>query len=319
MAIFTKNLREKFPFYPALIILIGVFALNSIAEPNSLKLFAVKGLISTYLALMFLALAQTVVVFAGDIDLSVGAILGLVNVTIITFMDTYGSSPGMIAIALVLGMAVGVLCGVINGVLVVSLRLQAIVATFASSILFAGCALWIMPVAGLPAPTAFWRTYGGSVLGIPFVFLVLAGLLVMIVLLVRTKFVLQLLTVGDDQKAAFQTGLPVTAIRIRGYALCGALSALAAFCITGDTASGDPNVGAAITLNSVAATVLGGTALSGGSGSLFGSALGALIIGLIGSLVFFLGTPSEWQNLVQGLTILAALMIGVLISRRMRT
>src|SRR5690606_25269360 len=93
-------------------------------------------------------------------------------------------------------------------------------------------------------------------------------------------------------------------------------AALAAFCVTGDTASGDPLVGGKMTLYSIAAVVLGGTALSGGFGTVVGSVFGALIIGLINSLVYFVGTPSEWQNLVQGLSILIALMAGVLVGRR---
>lgn len=318
MVLSKGRLRDNLPFLPALAILVTIFLLNSIAEPNSLKLFALKGLISTYLALMFLAVAQTIVVFAGDIDLSIGAILGLVNVTVVILMNSLGNSSYIVVFALGVGIGVGALCGLLNGLLVVTLRLQAIVATFASSIVFTGFALWLMPVAGMPAPAAYWRTYSSNIYNIPFVFFVGAGLLVVVAVLVRTKLILQILTVGDDQKAAYQSGLPVNSIRIRGYLLCGVFSALAALCITGDTASGDPNVGAAITLNSVAATVLGGTALSGGSGSLFGSVLGALAIGLIGSLVFFLGTPSEWQNLAQGMTILTALMIGIFVSRKIQ-
>ncbi len=316
---FLRQATDRVSFLPVLAILGVVFVLNGIAEPNSLKLFAIKGLVSTYLALMFLAVAQTVVVFSGDIDLSVGAILGLVNVTVVTVMNSLGGGPLVIVLALVIGVIVGALCGLLNGFLVVTLRLQAIVATFASSIVFLGCALWVMPVAGMPVPADYWRTYGGKILGIPFVFIIAAVLVAVILLLVRTKLILQILAVGDDAKAAYQSGLPVNGLRMRGYVMCGMFSALAALCITGDTASGDPNVGAAITLNSVAATVLGGTALSGGSGSMFGSVLGALVIGLIGSLVFFLGTPSEWQNLVQGVTILAALMVGIFVSRKMRT
>ena len=100
--------------------------------------------------------------------------------------------------------------------------------------------------------------------------------------------------------------------------ISGVFAALAAFCITGDTASGDPLVGGKMTLFSVAAVVLGGSALAGGYGTVVGSIIGALIIGFINSLVFFVGTPSEWQNLVQGLAILLALMTGVLVGRRAR-
>lgn len=303
-------------FLPVLLVATAVFALNAYVEPNSLKFFAIKGLISTYLALMFLAVAQTVVIFSGDIDLSVGAIVGLVNVSVVTLMNVMGGSPAMVLLAMVAGIGVGALCGFINGILVVQLRLQAIVATFASAILFTGLALWILPVAGLPVPSAYWRTYSSSVATVPLVFWIAIALVILVAALSRTRLLLEILSVGDNRRAAFQTGLPVNGLRIKGYVLCGVLSACAALCITGDTASGDPNVGSAMTLNSVAAAVLGGTALSGGKGSLFGSILGALTIGLIGSLVFFLGTPSEWQNLVHGLTILAALMFGILVGRR---
>lgn len=221
-------------------------------------------------------------------------------------------------LALAIGLLLGLACGLVNGLVVAALRLQAIVATFATSIFFTGLALYILPVAGTPAPTIFWRTYGGRLLGLPFVFYILAGLVVLLLVLGRTRLTTQLLAVGDDQQAAYQTGLPVVAIRIRGYLLCGLFSALAAFCITGDTASGDPLVGGKMTLFSVAAVVLGGSALSGGWGTVVGSLLGALTIGLISSVVFFMGTPSEWQNFVQGLAILVVLMAGVLAGRRAR-
>ncbi len=313
-----RALLGRFPFLPALLILAVLLVLNGIFEPNSLSFRSLTGLVRTYLALMLLAVAQTYVVYAADIDLSVGAIASLVNVTIIVLMQHWGGGGLSVMAALGIGVLVGLACGLVNGFVVAALRLQAIVATFATSIFFTGLALVILPVAGMPAPTVFWRTYGGTIFGIPFVFYAAAALAMLLYLLARTRLATQLLAVGDGQQAAFQSGLPVTAIRIGGYALCGVFAALAAFCITGDTASGDPLVGAKMTLFSVAAVVLGGSALSGGFGTVAGSVIAALIIGLINSLVFFAGTPSHWQNFVQGLAILAALMVGVLVSRRGR-
>ena len=311
-----RNIFLRFPFLPALVILVGLIALNGAFSPNSLGFRSITGLISTYLALMMLAVAQTYVVYAADIDLSVGAIVSLVNVVVVMLMQHWGGGGFEVLAAIGVGLLVGIACGIVNGIVVAWLRLQAIVATFATSIFFTGLALYVLPVAGAPAPAVFWRTYGGRIFGIPFVFYVVAALAIALYLLARSKLALQLLAVGDDAQRAFQSGLPVTAIRIGGYALCGAFAALAAFCITGDTASGDPLVGAKMTLYSVAAVVLGGTALSGGIGTVVGSVIGALIIGLINALVFFIGTPSEWQNLVQGLAILLALMAGILVSRR---
>ncbi|MCA1404457.1 ABC transporter permease [Ensifer sp. IC3342] len=313
-----RKLLERYPFLPALAIVVALLLLNGLFSPNSLSYRSLTGLLSTYMALVLLAIAQTYVIYAGDIDLSAGSILSLVNVAIVVLMERWGGGAGAVLLALALGLLLGLGCGLLNGIVVAALRLQAIVATFATSIFFTGFALYILPVAGTPAPALFWRTYGGRLLGVPFVFYILAVLVVLLLVLSRTRLVTQLLAVGDDQQAAFQTGLPVVQVRIKGYLLCGLFSALAAFCITGDTASGDPLVGGRMTLYSVAAVVLGGSALSGGWGTVVGSLLGALTIGLINSVVFFMGTPSEWQNFVQGFAILVVLMAGVLAGRRAR-
>ena len=313
-----RSWMERFPFLPALVILVALLALNGLFSPNSLGYRSLTGLLSTYMALIMLAIAQTYVIYAGDIDLSAGAILSLVNVAIITLMEQWGGGPIAVLGALLAGIVLGIACGLVNGLVVAALRLQAIVATFATSIFFTGLALYVLPVAGTPAPALFWRTYGGRLLGLPFILYVLVALALLLFVLSRTRLVTQLLAVGDDAQAAYQTGLPVVAVRIKGYALCGLFSALAAFCITGDTASGDPLVGGKMTLFSIAAVVLGGSALAGGWGTVVGSLLGALTIGLINSLVFFIGTPSEWQNFVQGLAILVVLMAGVLAGRSAR-
>lgn len=307
---------QRFPFLPALVILVALLALNGIYQPRSVSLVGLTGLTKTYLALMLLAVAQTYVVYAGDIDLSAGAIVSLVNVVIVVLMEKWGGNGISVIAAMAIGLAVGLACGLINGFVVAVLRLQAIVATFATSIFFTGAALWVLPVAGTPAPAAFWRTYGARFLEVPFVFWAVIALALLLYAMARLRLTTQLLAVGDDAQGAYQSGLPVTAIRLKGYALCGLFAALAAFCITGDTASGDPLVGGKMTLYSVAAVVLGGSALSGGFGTVVGSVFGALIIGLINSLVYFVGTPSEWQNLAQGLAILVALMAGILVGRR---
>lgn len=313
-----KRAFERYPFLPALVILIVLLALNGLYQPRSVSFTGITGLVKTYLALMLLAVAQTYVVYAGDIDLSAGAIVSLVNVVIVVLMQQWGGGAFAVLGAMAVGLGVGLACGLVNGLVVAAFRLQAIVATFATSIFFAGLALYVMPVAGTPAPAAFWRTFGGRFLEIPFVFYAVVVLALVLYVLARTRLALQLLAVGDDAQGAYQSGLPVTAIRMRGYALCGLFAALAAFCVTGDTASGDPLVGGKMTLFSVAAVVLGGSALSGGYGTVVGSVIGALIIGLINSLVYFVGTPSEWQNLVQGLAILLALMAGIVVGRRAR-
>ncbi|MBL1242117.1 MAG: ABC transporter permease, partial [OCS116 cluster bacterium] len=262
--ILAKNLAStinQYPFILALVILAMLLGLNGFFEPNSIKFDSLTGLISTYLALMLLAIGQSYVVMAGDIDLSVGGIISLVNVSIVTFMHYYGGGIWGIFIALILGILVGGLCGLVNGFMVSVLRLQAIVATFATAILFMGMALLVMPVAGTPAPELFWITYIESYFGVPFVLYVLLGIILLIVIISKSLLVKQLLSVGDGALNAYQSGLSVTKIRVKGYMLTGVFCAFAAFCLTGDTASGDPLVGGKMTLYSIAALVLGGSAL----------------------------------------------------------
>ena len=304
------------PYLPAVAVCILLFFLNGLLQPRTLRPESIVSDIATYLPLILLAVGQTYVVFASDIDLSVGSIVSLVNVVTVTVMAALGGSVVAILTGIATGLLTGVICGAFNGICVAVLRFQPIVATFASGIVFAGLALWVLPQAGLPTPDVFWETYGEDVAGMPFVLWVLAAAIAAVGLIANLVFSRLLLAVGGQMQSAYQSGLPVPRLRIQAYMLCGLFAALAALCLTGDTASGDPLLGAKSTLGSVAAVVLGGTALSGGRGSAVGSIFGAIILGLVGSVVFFAGVPFEYQNLVQGLIVLAALAGGVFAARR---
>ncbi|MCP4692128.1 MAG: ABC transporter permease [Desulfobacterales bacterium] len=309
------NLARR-PYLPAIAVCALLFILNGVLQPRTLRPESIVGDITTYLPMILLAVGQTYVVFVGDIDLSVGSIISLVNVVTVSVMAAMGDGVGAILAGVSAGMLVGALCGAFNGFFVAVLRFQPIVATFAAGIVFAGLALWVLPSAGLPTPDAYWETYGENLAGVPFVLWVLAGIAAVVGLIANLVFQRSLLAVGGHRESAYQSGLPVARLRVRAYILCGAFAALAALCLTGDTGSGDPLLGAKSTLGSVAAVVLGGTALSGGRGSAVGSIFGAVILGLAGSFVFFAGVPFEYQNLVQGLIVLGALAGGVAAARR---
>ena len=131
----------------------------------------------------------------------------------------------------------------------------------------------------------------------------------------RSRFYLSLRATGGSMQAAYQTGVPVARVRLGAYMLSGLFAALAGLTLVGETASGDPLIGGALTLASVTAVVLGGTALSGCVGGVAGSILGAFILGLINNVIFFAQLPFEWQGLIQGLIILLALAGGVVMAR----
>jgi len=293
-----------------------LFVVNAALQPNLVEGAVLISNLKSVLPLLLVAIGQTYVILNSDIDLSIGAVISLVNVVTVSVIGLAGGGAGAIVLGLLAGVTTGIAAGAVNGVFVGLLRFQPIVTTFATGIVFGGLALWIMPQAGHPVPALYWRSYAGSLLGVPVVVWILLLALLWIGGFHRTIWHRHLLATGGRIQAAFQSGVPVVRCRILGYALCGAFGALAAFCLTGDTATGDPLIGQAFTLTSISAVVLGGTALSGGLGGALGSSFGAAILVLINNIIFFANLPFEYQNLVQGLIVLAALALGVFVARR---
>jgi ribose transport system permease protein len=304
------------PWLVTLGALIVLFVANWLMQPNLVTPNVLKSNLSVFLPMILVAIGQTYVVLAGDIDLSVGSIVALVNVVTVTVIAGLGGGTGGVLFGIAAGIFTGALCGALNGALIAGLRLQPIVTTFATGIIFGGLALLVLPTAGLPVPAEYWRSYGGSFLGLPAVLWIFVASLIVIAVIGRHAFFKHLSAVGGQRAAAFQTGLEVGRIRASAYVLCALFAAAASLCLTGETASGDPLMGRLLALSSISAVVLGGTALAGGSGGAFGSVLGALVLGMIGNVIFFAGLPFDYQTLVQGLITLLALAGGVFVARR---
>jgi ribose transport system permease protein len=300
----------------------GVFVVlcvvNTILQPNFLKPGVAASNLAAFLPLALVAVGQTYVVLAADIDLSAGAIVALVNVSVVSIIDGMAGSGASIALGLGAGLGIGLLCGLVNGLCVAGLRFQPIVTTFATGIVFSGLALWVLPEAGKQVPPVVYITYAGSLLGVPVVLWILLGAIAFAALVARTRFDPALRATGGGMQAAWQTGVPVGRVRVGAYMISGLFAALAGLALVGETASGDPLIGGALTLSSVTAVVLGGTALKGCTGGVAGSILGAFILGLINNVIFFAQLPFEWQGLIQGAIILAALAGGVLVGRGRR-
>jgi ribose transport system permease protein len=311
----TRLSAQRHPYLMAVVVFLVLCAVNAVLQPTFLRFGVAASNVAAFLPMALVAIGQTYVVLASDIDLSAGAIVSVVNVVVVSIIDGMGGSGVSIAMGLVLGLSIGLICGAINGLCVAYLRFQPIVTTFATGIVFAGFALWVLPEAGKQVPAELYMAYAGALLGVPTVLLILAAAIGFAALVARTPFYLALRATGGNMQAAYQTGVPVARVRLRAYMLCGLFSALAGLALVGETASGDPLIGGALTLASVTAVVLGGTALSGCIGGVAGSILGAFILGLINNVIFFAQLPFEWQGLIQGAIILAALAGGVVMAR----
>ncbi len=306
-------LRHRPPYLLALIVCLVLAAINTALQPTFLTYSVAASNLSAFLPLTLVAVGQTYVVLAADIDLSSGAIVSLVNVVAVTVIDGMG---GSVALGLAVGFAAGVAAGALNGIFVAYLRYQPIVTTFATGVVFSGLALAVLPQAGGQVPPSLYQAYAGSYLLIPTVMWILIAAVALSAFIARLRFHHALRAVGGNVQGAFQTGLAVARVRLGAYVISGMFAALSGLALVGETASGDPLIGAALTLSSITAVVLGGTALSGCVGSVTGSILGAFILGLINNVIFFAEVPFAWQGLIQGVIILAALSGGVLMARR---
>ena len=303
------------PYLMATGVFLVLCVINAVLQPTFLRYGVAVSNVAAFLPMALIAVGQTYVVLASDIDLSAGAIVSVVNVVVVSIIEGMGGSGTSIAVGFATGLVLGMSCGAINGFCVSVLRLQPIVTTFATGIVFSGFALWVLPEAGKQVPPVVYKTYAGTVLGVPTVIWILAGAIAFAAFVGRSRFYQALRATGGSIQAAYQTGVPVGRVRLGAYVISGLFASLAGLALVGETASGDPLIGGALTLSSVTAVVLGGTALSGCVGGVAGSILGAFILGMINNVIFFAQLPFEWQGLVQGLIILLALAGGVVMAR----
>ncbi|NTU83433.1 MAG: ABC transporter permease [Chloroflexales bacterium] len=314
------SLLRRQPYLFALLLLAIAVAMTYALQPNFFRPAALSGNLRTYLPLMLLAAGQTVVVIAGGVDLSVGAIVSLANVVIVSALGGAEAGPGQVAAAVALGLGAGALAGALNGVCVAYLRFQPIITTFATSFIFNGAALWILPSPGGSAPPAIQSAYASRPLGIPLAVWVALALLLLWALVHQTRYARYLYAVGGNALAAYTTGVPVPLVRLSSYVVSGLLAAGAGLALVLSTGTADPLIGEPMTLSSIVAVVLGGTRLSGGQGGLLGTILGVYILGFIRTIISFAGVPSWWQTLVDGLIVMLVLagpgLVALLRGRR---
>jgi ribose transport system permease protein len=301
-----ERLLLKNPYLFALLLLLVAIAINYHLQPNLFEPRVLNGNMRVFLPLMILAAGQAIVIIGGGIDLSVGTMVSLVNTVFISQLGPEATA-GQILMAILLSLLAGLLAGTLNGVAVAYLRLQPIVTTYATSFVFAGLALYILPRPGGTVPSTLSEFYRSAPLGIPLA-LWAALLLILVWAAIRsTRYGPYLYAVGGDAESAFTTGLPVRRIRFSTYVLSGLFASVAAMALTLSIGTGDAHIGESMTLDSIVAVVLGGTRLRGGQGGIAGAVIGVAILGLIRNIISFANVPTWWQTLFDALIIVLAL------------
>ena len=294
--------------FAAFVVMFTIYATNHPAglNANVATTAANKGVL-----LAIVAIAQTLVVLTAGIDLSVGMVMVLANCLASTIVD---GSPLMTTLGVMGVLFIGGLCGAINGLIVIYGRLQPIVTTIATGAVYYGAALALRRVPGGDVNSSLADALTGQLPGgIPASLALLLGLVLVVWLPFRRSAVGRAAyAVGSSEIAAYMSGVPVQRAKFVAYTLSGLLASAAGLFLTFITYSGEASAanGSTYTLYSIAAVVLGGVSLFGGSGSAVGAIFGALMFRTIGDLLFVFNVEPLWQPLFQGLVLFAAVCLG---------
>lgn len=313
--VWEKNREGIFGY--AIMLLVLILYISS--QKNFFSAYGIKSTFDQFLTLTFAALAQTLVILTGGIDLSVGALVGLTNTitawAMMPIVETVGNEMLGMVLTLLLVLAVGAVCGLVNGVIIVKGRLQPIIVTLATSYIFTGIGMLMLSTAGgqvIPSYSQLIMGYLTPDIKVPktLLWILFAGFVLWLPLR-RSKLGQSIYAVGGNENAAFVSGIHIERTKIFTYTLAGIFCAMSGIFLTAVTTVGDPTGSNAFTMNSVAAVVLGGTSLTGGRGSFIGTIAGVVIYTLILGLLIFWGVSSFYQDLIKGLILVAALAIQV--------
>lgn len=302
----SKGLVQKLGPLLGLLLIIIIISFMSPSFLTATNIFNVLRQVSISALIAF---GMTFVILTGGIDLSVGSTLAL----------TGAISAGLLAggmdpfLAMLIGLLLGAVLGAVNGVIIAKGKVAPFIATLATMTIYRGLTLVYTdgkPVSGLGDSLAFQMFGKGYFLGIPVpVLTMLLAFLVLYFILRKTTFGRRVYAIGGNEEASRLSGINVDRITIAVYSLTGMLAALSALILTSRLNSAQPTAGQSYELDAIAAVVLGGTSLTGGRGWIFGTLVGALIIGVLNNGLNLIGVSSFFQQVVKGVVILIAVLI----------
>ncbi len=300
-------LLSRYPaFFPFILLLISI-VINLVLQPNMFERETLNGNMRVFLPLILLSVGQAIVLLGGGIDISVGGVVAIVNTILATRVGLDGTPEKMWQFVMI-SLLAGLLAGAINGFFIAYLRLQPIITTYATSFLYAGLGLFILPNpgGGIPAEIAnLYRTL--TPLGLPLAFYIIGIILLIWMYVSSTRYGKFLLAVGGKAEAAYETAVPVTLMQFSTYVASGFMAALGGIAITMLSGSGNAEIGGPMTLNSITAVVIGGNAFSGGVGGVAGPVMGAITLNLIQNIISFGHIDTWWETLVKATIIVLAL------------
>ena len=299
-----------------LIVFIVLCAILSFATPNFLSTYNIFTVMKQVSFIAIMSVGMTMVILTAGIDLSVGAVLGLVNVLAALFILKFGLTEGII-----LALLCGAFIGFLNGFTIVKTELPPFIVTLGMMNIARGLALVITkgwPITGLPS--SFSRLAEGSICSVPVPMIIMIVISVLgYIFLSRTVWGRYIYAAGGNEKATWLSGVNVNKIKIMIYTITGFLSGLAGVMMASRLSQGSPITGTGYELSVIGAVVIGGTDLMGGKGSVLGSLIGASIMGVMENGLILLGVSAFWQQVILGLVIIIAVAGGSIRRKIQRT
>ena len=312
-AITGRPLVRRSPWANRTVLLVVFFALEmaglGLFVPNYLTLDGVLDTSRVFIEGGLLSLGMTFVIITGGIDLSVASLLAFVSVVI-----GFSHHAGLpLAASMALGVGVGVGCGLLNGAIVAYLGLHPLVVTLATMALFRGAAYVVSNAEAFSDYPAWFTAIGGSYIGdvVPAQLPVFAVICVLVwIILEKSPFGRRVYGLGENEQAVRFSGINVAHLKLLVYGLMGLLASLAAIIETSRISTSRANMALGLELPVIAAVVLGGTKVTGGSGTITGTLLGLLILSYLQDGLQFAGISSDWGLFITG----ALLILGVLVN-----
>lgn len=303
-----KAVSTIFSRYGILLSLICICIILSVTTPN---FFSAQNLLIVLRQVSIngiLAIGVTFVIIAGGIDLSLGSVIALTGVVAASFAhpETFP-----LIVPLLLALLTGVIVGTVNGLTITLGKVAPFIVTLGMMTIARGLALVFSngrPVTNLSPSFNFIG--GGDLLGIPVPILLFALIIgVAIIILNKTRLGRYIYAVGGNETAARASGIRVNRVKLFAYIICSTLAALAGIVLASRITTGQPNAGIAYELDAIAAVVIGGTSLLGGKGSITGTVIGVLIIGVINNGLDLLNVSSYYQQIIKGIIIIGAALL----------
>ena len=308
---------DKLIRYIAIAVLFAVF---SVTANNFFTMRSVLSLALQTSAITIMGIGETFAIITAGIDLSIGSVIALSGT--VAVMAANAGAP--IWLSMIIGLLVGAICGLLNGLMITKIKLPPFIATLGMMMVARGVALTITNAMAFPAPEAFGQLGNGAIFGsgpqfpgISYpVLIMVAVAIIFSFILSKTRFGRYTYAVGSNEEAARRAGINVNRVKNITYIFSGLLAALVGIILASRMATSQPNSATGYEMNAIAAAVIGGTSLMGGVGTIGGTVIGSFIIGILTVGLTMQGANYFMQLIVIGLVVIGAVTVDQLRGRR---